>query len=193
MRLSLPLMVLGVACACGMGSSAGAEATNAPAARVSGARSLEYDSFRAIVDKNIFNSKRSGRSSGGNREARRPARVDTLSLVGTMNYDKGPLAFFQGSDGDYRKAVSPGAKIAGFRIAAVEAQAVTLQDGTNTYKLSLGTEMRREDGGAWKVNEWSEPAVDASAGSSASSSGDAGGEENEILKKLRQKREKEMQ
>jgi len=193
MRLPLPLMVLGVACACWMESSAGAEPTNAPAARVSAARSLEYDSFRAIADKNIFNSKRSGRSSGGTRETRKPARIDTLSLVGTMNYDKGPLAFFQGSDADYRKAAAPGAKIAGFRIAAVEAQVVTLQDGTNSYQLNLGAEMRREDGGAWKVNESSQPTVDASAGSSASSSGDAGGEENEILKKLRQKREKEMQ
>jgi hypothetical protein len=175
----------------------GAEATNAPAARgaarATSARSMEYDAFRAIAEKNIFNSKRAGRSPGGNRETRKPARVDSLSLVGTMNYDQGPLAFFQGSDSDYRKALAPGARIAGYQVASVQARTVTLQNGTNSIELGLGMEMRREDGGSWKLSESPQPVLESSSGSAPSSGSDAGGEENEVLKKLRQKREKEMQ
>ena len=45
---------------------------------------------------NIFNTKRSATYVASTRQEARPTRYDSFALVGVMNYDKGPLAFFEG-------------------------------------------------------------------------------------------------
>src|ERR1051325_3802941 len=57
-----------------------------------------YESFRIIAQRNIFNPNRSSRASRGgeNGEARKEVKTDWIALVGTMLYEKGELAFFDG-------------------------------------------------------------------------------------------------
>lgn len=181
----------------------GAEATNATTR-------ADYASFRVVVERNIFNASRSGRQQPREREpARRPARTDTFGLVGTMTYEKGPLAFFDGSSSDYRQVVKPGGTIAGFQLEAIRPDAVTLRRDSNTFELFLGTQMRREDGGEWKVAGQFEAASSSSGGGGSSGSGRAssggpdagapataasgGGDVSEVLRRLMEKRERESQ
>jgi hypothetical protein len=69
-----------------------AEETNAPS------RS-DYTSFRIIAERNIFNPNRSGRAgrNATRREPEKRKRVESFALVGTLSYEKGQFAFFDGA------------------------------------------------------------------------------------------------
>ncbi len=195
-------------------SGAGA-ATNATAS-ASGATNAtsrtEYPSFRLIADRNIFNTSRSPRSAGGSRsrEVRRTPKVESVSLVGTLAYEKGRFAFFDGSSGEYRKVLRPGATIAGHTLESISQHGVRLAQGDQILELKVSQHLRREDDGPWKLSATAAPpspspssssssasstsgaeSADASGeGSTSSSSG--GGEASDILKRLMQQREKEL-
>ena len=72
----------------------------------------DYQSFKIITDRNIFDPNRSSRSSRRTEEAK-PARVESFALVGTMSYENGTYAFFDGTGSSYRKAIKTGDTIAG--------------------------------------------------------------------------------
>jgi hypothetical protein len=151
----------------------------------------EYVSFTLISERNIFNANRSARSGRGGDEDRKVSQVDTFTLVGTLTYEKGPYAFFDGSSPDYSKVLEPGKSIAGYKIAAVEGNAVKLESGTNTVELSVGMKMRREEEGEWQVVSSGQPA-NVSSSPSTGSSDSAAGEESDIVKRLMQQREQEL-
>lgn len=122
--------------------------SNAPAA------ALDFSAFKIVTERNIFDAKRTGRSSRGGGERRRVARVDTVALVGTLSYEKGSYAFFDGSSSEYRKALQPGATIAGYTLAEVLPNQVKLTqpNASNApVALKVGLQLRREDGGDWQV------------------------------------------
>ena len=187
---------------------------------------LDYPSFRMITDRNIFNPNRSSRSTrtSERREYRRPARVESFSLVGTMTYDKGPFAFFDGSSYQFKKAVRPNETIASFKLLEVLHDKVKLAAGTNVIELTMGTQMRREDEGSWRlatgsesysisapatlasttssVNSTnipseaaapgSEPATASGASTNSQPTAASSGSESDVLKRLMERREKEM-
>ncbi len=181
--------------------------TNAPAPG-----RLDYTSFRIITDRNIFNpNRRRDRGRGGGEERAAP-RVDWFSLVGTMSYEKGNFAFFDGSGFQYRKVLQPEASIAGYKILEVTQNSAKLSAGTNQIELRIGAQMRREDEGEWSLaNRFGDAGMASTSGATSSSSGTetnatsgaesaasdtassaASGADSDILKKLMQRREKEM-
>jgi hypothetical protein len=134
-----------------LGLSAGngwAEQTNAPAR-------LNFDSFRMISDRNIFNPNRYARSSGQTRsQSSRPAsRVESFTLVGLMQYEKGVFAFFDGTSANYRKTLEADGAISEFKITGIDPKQVKLVSGTNTFTLHVGMQVRREDEGDWFLTE----------------------------------------
>jgi len=169
----------------GNGSSATASAngTNGPAA-------LDYAAFKVVADRNIFNPNRQGYRSGGPRT--QPRSVDTFSLVGIMSYDKGTFAFFDGSASEYRKALRTNDTIAGYQLTAIKPNAVKLAIQTNELELRVGMQMRREEDGPWLKPSLPET-VSASVSSATNSAPDtpSSSADNEILKKLMQRREQE--
>lgn len=133
--------------------SSRAETTNAPSGP-------DYDAFRMISDRNIFNPNR--RAGTTARTTPRPtpaatAQLEAISLVGIMAYEKGTFAFFDGTQSDYQQVLSAGADIGEYHIAQITPDQVRLTQGTNTYDLKVGMEMRREDEGNWFLTETSEP------------------------------------
>lgn len=138
--------------------------TNAPGKR------LDYSSFRSVSERNIFNSSRSGGRVATTRETRRPTRVDTVALVGTLRADNGPVAFFDGSSSEYRKALKPKAKIAGYALTEIGFNSVQLQAGDKKLELQVGHSLRREDGGEWKVSAASGVVARTAASPTSSSS-----------------------
>jgi len=166
-------------------------ATNAlPAART-------FESFRIISDRNVFNQNRSSRAA--RRESSRPAApvIQSLSLVGTMSFEKGNFAFFDGSRPEYKKPVKAGEKIAGYEVKEVRPDGVKIAGETNQFDMKVGQHLRREDNAEWQLSA-SRPAEQRSAGSSAASadtnisSGGSSGSEEEALKRLMEKRAKEL-
>ena len=136
-----------VALALGLMSSSG-EQTNAPVRR-------DDNSFRVISDRNIFNPNRYARSSGRTRpESSRPAsRVESFTLVGLMQYEKGVFAFFDGTSANYRKTLETDGAISDFKITGLTPNELKLHSGTNEFTLRVGMQVRREDGGDWFLTE----------------------------------------
>ena len=89
-----------------------AQQTNAPSR-------LDYDSFRIISQRNIFNPNRSSRVASARTQERR-VRTDNFVLRGTMLYRKGDFAFFDGSNSDLKKVCELSNKIAGYTVKAIE-------------------------------------------------------------------------
>jgi hypothetical protein len=166
-----------------------AQDTNRPAR-------TELSSFKIIEDRNIFNANRSGRQNRANPDARKPVKIDIFKLVGSMTYDNGSHAFFDGSSSAYRKAIKANEKIAGFKVCGITLSSVQLEDGDKRIELRIGSEMRREDEGEWKLiaASASTSSFDSSSSATASDSTNAGsgGEASDILKRLMQQREQEL-
>jgi hypothetical protein len=177
-----------------------AEDTNAAPA-IAATKGVSFDEFKIITQRNIFDPNRSAPGAPRrNVETPKPKRIDYLNLVGAMSYEKGRFAFFDGTSSDYRKSVKPGDSIAGYKVADVTQNQVTLQNGDKKIELPVGGQLKREDEGEWRVN--STPESFATSGkssdstSSSSSSNSSGGtnsssssdEMNPILKKLLEQR-----
>jgi hypothetical protein len=136
----LALLVLGLA-----GSAA---ASTEPAnARVT----TDFSTFKLITERNIFNSHRAVKSA--RTEPRPPPRIDTLILVGTLRYEKGVFAFFEGSSSEYRKVLKVADRIAGYELTDIEPASVKLAAAAGDIQLSVGRHLRREEGGDWRVAE----------------------------------------
>jgi hypothetical protein len=171
-----------------------AQSTNTPSR-------LDYQSFKLITDRNIFDPDRSPRSARNPRsDPRRPARVESFSLVGTLSYEKGTFAFFDGSSSEYRKALKCADTIAGYKVCEITANRVKLEANGQQIELPVGAQMRRQDDDDWALSESggssastaSTLASNDKAESSSSSTSGSDGEENDVLKRLLQKRQQEL-
>ncbi|MSU57227.1 MAG: hypothetical protein EXS35_03430 [Pedosphaera sp.] len=126
--------------------------TESAAPRVESApQKLTESAFAIVSERNVFNANRSGGRVSV--PTRRPSRTDTFTLVGTMAYEKGAFAFFEGSSSEFTKTLKAQGLIAGYKLVDVLTDAVKIElDGKET-KLPVGSQMRREDEGAWHVAE----------------------------------------
>ena len=170
----------------------------------------DYAYFKVVNDRNIFNPARQPNRPDrpASREVKRTPKVDAFSLVGTLRYEKGDMAFFDGSSPDYRKAHKAGDTIAGYKVLSITDAAVRIEAQGKVTELKIGSQMRREDEGEWVFAEGpyagGSGGSSGSGGSTSSGSGESstasastgsssgGGGADEILKRLLQKREQEM-
>jgi len=161
---------------------------------------VDYSAFRIVTERNIFAARRSGRVTRG-ATPRQQRQTETVALVGTLEAGNGPVAFFDGSSAEYRKAAKIGDKIAGFAVAEINFKSVLLKNEQQTIELQVGTQMRLQDDGQWQPASSTAFAAQSSsdmtargggadAGSGQSSSSDT---VNEVLKRLMQQREQELQ
>jgi hypothetical protein len=143
-------------------SGAATAQTNAPAsAPASAPVRLDYNAFRTISDRNIFNPNRYARSSGRSprTDSRSTARVESFTLVGLMAYEKGVFAFFDGTKSGYKQVLHGDGAISEFKVTGITPDQVRLVSGTNEFVLRVGTQVRREDEGDWFLADASESAA----------------------------------
>src|ERR1700748_1392753 len=84
-----------------------------------------FSTFNIITRNNIFDPNRTGRIVTDHTPRVRRT-VDVLKLVGTMSYEKGKFAFFDGSSADYKKVLEPSANIIGYTVKDITGTSVTL-------------------------------------------------------------------
>ena len=100
--------------------------------------------WSVIPKRNIFNSRRSPQYVPTQRESRPPApRVESFALVGTMKYEKGPIAFFDGSRSEFKKVAKPDETIGGMKVVEIAPKFVKLAGPTNSMELRLGMQLRQ--------------------------------------------------
>jgi hypothetical protein len=167
----------------------------------------DYESFsRFVTERNIFDPNRYARSSP-DRPSHRPTvsrSAPSFTLVGTMNYQKGMFAFFDGNSSDLRKVLyqSDSNSIAGYTVSEITPTGVKLQsaDKRKTVTMKVGGVMRQV-GKDWQVADPGEVAattMDGGTPAAGGSSPDIGSAQasdvapNDILKKLMEQRAKEI-
>lgn len=185
----------------------------APPPAASASPKLDEAAFAIISERNIFNANRVGAVRISSGSSRRPPRVESFTLVGTMAYEKGVFAFFEGSSSEFTKVIQAEGVIAGHKLADILASSVKLEADGKLIDLPIGSQMRREDAGTWRV---AEVAAGSTGGESSSSSSRRNGdsasrrsatpepagkapataapssaEQSEILKRLMERRERE--
>ena len=115
---------------------------------------FELQEFSVIWERNIFNPNRRGRSRGFvSEEPERRSRTETFSLVGTMSYEKGNFAFFEGSSPEYQKVIQSTGSIANYKVTAIAPKFVKLE-GTNgqALELAVGSLMKKVEEGDWTMS-----------------------------------------
>jgi hypothetical protein len=172
-------------------------------------RANDPNSFRIISDRNIFDQNRRARTRSG--PPVRRIRVDSFSLVGTMSYEKGNYAFFDGSGSQYKMARRADEKIAGFIVKRVTPDSVTLESGGKEIDLKIGMQLRKQEDEDWKLSAGSESGgrrtfsfSDSNSGTNSSSGGNdaqadttseaastSSGDLSEIERRLMERKEKE--
>ena len=157
---------------------------------------LDFPSFRIISERNIFNANRYPHSSTAPRPPRieperRYNRPETFALLGTMSYEKGRFAFFEGSSSQYRGVYKATDNIAGFKITEVGPNSVKLANTNGQpIELPVGMQMKKQDEGEWSVTARTD--TPSSLSRTASSTSSSSTPDNaEALKRLMQRREQE--
>ena len=184
--------------------------TGEPVAIVAGAADDGIDAFRLINERNIFDPNRRRRVERVPPPVvatRREPKVESFALTGTITYARGTFAFFDGSSDGFRKAVKAGDEFSGFSVISVGDTEVVLGNHDESIHMKVGEQLRREDESEWKVSARSETyssARKSESGPSDRGRGDgnaegvSSGDESEsdgaadILKRLMEKRQKEM-
>ena len=166
----------------------------------------DYTKFSSFVtDRNIFDPARVPHSYSSTRRyvprtRTRSNAAPGIQLVGTMSYEKGMFAFFNGNSAEWKKALQVGGKIADYTVVEISAQDVQVEsaDKKQQLELKIGEGLRQENG-KWVLSGSGDlPAETSSTGSSSeatstSATPASAAEPNDIIKRLMQKREKENQ
>ncbi len=155
---------------------------------------LDYSAFRIIVDRNIFDPNRFPHD-GSNGPRPRPKIVDSLTLRGTITYERGTFAVFEGSSADYTKNLKLNDRIAGYKVTNIGFNGVKLVAGTNTVDLGVGMQLRREENGPWMLSSapGSYTALSASTSTNVAAATGVGAAssdaDSETIRRLKQRRE----
>jgi hypothetical protein len=176
----------------------------------------DYGKFASfITDRNIFDPNRyphNQRSSyHPTKHTKHTNGPQGVTLVGTMAYEKGFFAFFNAGDSDLKKVVSYGGEIADYTVKDISATTITLVGkDKKEVTMKIGDQMYQE-AGAWKVNgdtdnsASGETATSTTTDNSSSTTDSTSAtetapaasspalENNDILKRLMEKRAKENQ
>ena len=158
---------------------------------------------RFITERNIFDPNRVPRSSPNRPSSYHPKATRSapaFTLVGTMHYQKGMFAFFDGNNSDLRKVLHEldSNSIAGYTVGEITLTGATLHmaDPKQTVQLKIG-DMMRQEGNAWQMAGQAEAStsmadVPRPATNSTGSAPASIAAPNDVLKKLMQQREQEL-
>lgn len=190
----------------------GSSGTAAPAPAVAASSAIapgsSFDAFQLVIERNIFNPNRIGRTRATTEE--KPPRVEEVSLVGTMDYDKGLVAFFESPDAAYRKTARVGDAVGEFKVQKIAGDGVELSRDSKPMALKVAQQLRRVEGGEWSIR--AAPVViappttadgrpslageaaeaEARRQAEASAASEAPADASEVLKRLLKKREKQL-
>jgi len=168
----------------------------------------DYAKFSSFVtERNIFDPNRVPhttytprvRTTRTTTRTRTSNSAPTFSLVGTMSYEKGLFAFFNGNNSDLKRVLPVNARIAGYTVAKIVSGRVLLvsDDKKEQLELKVG-EVMRQDSGKWTLSDAGElPTGTSSSSATASSSGgdavapSSSLSQNDVLKRLMELRKKE--
>jgi len=158
-----------------------------------------FDTFNVIQRNNIFDPNRRPWIRDPNPGPRRPP-VEGFALRGTMSYAKGKFAFFDGTSDEYNKVLGVGGVIAGYTVKDITQNEVTLTANGKDFKMPVGRQVRKQQGGSWQMGRPIEATNDESNGEAEVTNGNdssaipasANAQMSEVLKRLMAAKEQEL-
>jgi hypothetical protein len=111
---------------------------------------VNYDSFKIILDRNIFDPNRSSRSHKTS-PPEKPKEVETINLLGTMSYEQGSFAFIESNNPPYNQTVREGEKFSNCTVGKIFLTHLILTAGEKEIRWPVGAKIYREDQGNWKL------------------------------------------
>ena len=150
----------------------------------------DFDAFRLVVDRNIFNPNRVGRATRSTEEA--PPRVDTVALVGTMQSDNGIMAFFDSTDAAYRKALREGETLGSFTVKRILPVGVELMRDDKSLSLKVSQQLRRVEDGEWRVGARDPVRAETALPAETLAAPVVPADASEVLRRLMEKRQKQL-
>lgn len=190
----------------GVGCAWGADTPSSPptpvrapaAAAAAGTASTgpNFDAFRIVGDRNIFNPNRTGRSTRV--QVEEAPRMDTISLVGTLQSATGVYAFFDSTDTSFRKALHEGGAIAQYTVKRISADGVELERDGKVTSLRIGQQLRRPKDGDWTIVGADIAQASRAAERAASAASEAGAppaipsDASDTLRRLMEQRQKQL-
>jgi hypothetical protein len=174
----------------GSGSSSPKAPAAAPASPLTPTQG--YEAFQLILERNIFNPTRVGRTRVANEE--KPPRADEITLVGIVRYDRQAFAVFHSPETSFRKEVAEGGEIADFKVRRIESEGIELLRGEQPLKLAVSQQLRRVEGGDWTAIAPKPPAPDprSAARSAEPAPVEIPANASEVLKRLMKQREQQL-
>ncbi|MBX3739322.1 MAG: hypothetical protein KF715_21720 [Candidatus Didemnitutus sp.] len=186
--MRIPVCLLSLAAAAASSTLAAAPAR--PTAPVG------FETFQLISERNIFDPGRAPRSSRTIDDA---PRGDTLALVGTMRYEKGLFAFFDGSLPAFRKALHEGDTVADYTVTRIDQRGVELTRNGQKTPLAIGQQLQRPPGGDWSAVAIDTPPAPTPSSGTGSAAVPASSDSltpppgaSDVLKRLMEQRQKQL-
>lgn len=153
-----------------------------------------FEAFRHVRTRNIFDPTRRGprvETPPSAAASAAPRRSRSLSLTGTMVTQGRSLAFFGGAE---NRVIGVGESVANFKVTKIAATQVSLERAGKELQLDVGRQVALE--GPGEIVEGA-PVVEAAPEAPAAATGvpaaaaPAGGDKNEILRRMMERRAKE--
>ncbi len=165
-------------------------AGQAPAASAEKTSGSDFEAFRMITDRNIFNPNRVSRARAAPEEE--PVRIDNVSLVGTLLSDAGKLAFFDSPDRGYRKTLREGETLGGLTVKEVTPSGVQLVQQDQVLSLRVNEQLRRTPGSNWRVIQRERLRADVAQAADGSGMPVIPADASEVLRRLMEQRQKQL-
>lgn len=126
------------------------------------------DEYKLVWERNIFNPDRRRPLSPSEIVQPQPApKIDQFNLMGTLVAEASAFAFFDGSESAFRSVFKIGDQIAGYTIAEIRSDGVTMKKNDQPVEILVGKGMERQDQGEWKSVEGARVARSGSRRSSS--------------------------
>jgi hypothetical protein len=165
-----------------------------------------WEDYRLIIQRNVFDPERRKPvvEQPKPEETPRPV-VDEILLVGTLLTDRETYAFFEGSQPDYRTVQTLRSTIADGTITEIAGDRISLVIQGVSLQLPVGNKLIRENQGEWKISTDATLTAASARNVVLESSGtddreprsesaptEAESSESDLLKQLREKRQREL-
>jgi hypothetical protein len=174
-----------------------------------------FSEFKLIRSRNIFDpNRRAPRNTERRTDSRRP---DSFTLTGTMVTDTKTLAFFSGTRSEYSRVIPVGSSVGPFKVKTIAAAQVELERDGKVLTLPMGRTLQLENASgasAPEVVDTPPPTEAPPEGSGPSDAPPTGsissaappgspvapsngssappGDKNEVLRRMMERRQKEM-
>lgn len=143
----------------------------------------EFESFKLILDRNIFDPDRRGPREQRRERPPEPPREESFTLLGTMFYSDKQLAFFDGTDSEWAGAVKMGETVAGHKLTKVGFETIELDWNGESIELTVGAARAKRGDAPWSTQsraDWSGSSRRSDSGRSFGSRRTDVGSENEV-------------